>query len=204
MCSLTLISSPHLARSYHHLFPVPAYQELPPESAQQLADAVTSGTSPRQLAESLAAQQQASQQQQQAGEDGPGVQGAGQQGQHDSQPPAPRVMAALLASAHAQPCELPHALYCFGCLRDLTPASASQGAAGGRAAAPPMVLHCGRCHHLFCFDCDSYVHESLHNCPGCESRNRGAAAATPSEGWGVGAATAHSPGGDSEAMMVDG
>jgi hypothetical protein len=26
VCGLTLISSPHLARSYHHLFPVPAYE----------------------------------------------------------------------------------------------------------------------------------------------------------------------------------
>lgn len=23
---------------------------------------------------------------------------------------------------------------------------------------------------MFCFDCDAYIHESLHNCPGCESR----------------------------------
>jgi len=27
-CGLTLISSPHLAKSYHHLFPVPMYQEM--------------------------------------------------------------------------------------------------------------------------------------------------------------------------------
>ena len=27
VCGLTLVSSPHLARSYHHLFPVPAFQE---------------------------------------------------------------------------------------------------------------------------------------------------------------------------------
>eukprot|EP01137_Pigoraptor_chileana_P018052 Opistho-2@76970 len=31
VCGLTLISSPHLARSYHHLFPLPAFHELPPE-----------------------------------------------------------------------------------------------------------------------------------------------------------------------------
>ena len=29
VCSLTLVSSPHLARSYHHLFPVPAFEPLP-------------------------------------------------------------------------------------------------------------------------------------------------------------------------------
>ena len=21
---------------------------------------------------------------------------------------------------------------------------------------------------MFCYECDNYVHESLHNCPGCE------------------------------------
>ena len=29
ICGLTLISSPHLARSYHHLFPVKAFTEVP-------------------------------------------------------------------------------------------------------------------------------------------------------------------------------
>jgi len=30
VCQLTLVSSPHLARSYHHLFPVENFKELPP------------------------------------------------------------------------------------------------------------------------------------------------------------------------------
>ena len=29
-CRLTLISAPHLARSYHHLFPVPVFQDRTP------------------------------------------------------------------------------------------------------------------------------------------------------------------------------
>ncbi|KAF3821737.1 hypothetical protein GH733_009779 [Mirounga leonina] len=31
ICGLTLVSAPHLARSYHHLFPLDAFQELPLE-----------------------------------------------------------------------------------------------------------------------------------------------------------------------------
>uniref|UniRef100_A0ACB8ER87 General transcription factor IIH subunit 2 n=1 Tax=Sphaerodactylus townsendi TaxID=933632 RepID=A0ACB8ER87_9SAUR len=31
VCSLTLVSAPHLARSYHHLFPLDAFQEVPVE-----------------------------------------------------------------------------------------------------------------------------------------------------------------------------
>jgi transcription initiation factor TFIIH subunit 2 len=30
VCGLTLVSSPHLARSYHHLFPVKAFSEVLP------------------------------------------------------------------------------------------------------------------------------------------------------------------------------
>ncbi|GFH32341.1 VWFA domain-containing protein, partial [Haematococcus lacustris] len=36
VCRLTLISSPHLARSYHHLFPVEPFQELSQQQVQQL------------------------------------------------------------------------------------------------------------------------------------------------------------------------
>jgi hypothetical protein len=54
-------------------------------------------------------------------------------------------------------------------------AAAAAMAAGG--APPPMVLRCPLCRHAFCFDCDAYVHERLHNCPGCECSGAGAAAA---------------------------
>ncbi|XP_030385499.1 general transcription factor IIH subunit 2 [Scaptodrosophila lebanonensis] len=37
-CGLTLVSAPHLARSYHHLFPVPNYEELSMESVPQLSE----------------------------------------------------------------------------------------------------------------------------------------------------------------------
>lgn len=39
VCGLTLVSSPHLARSYHHLFPIPLFTELtPPTDAEAAAD----------------------------------------------------------------------------------------------------------------------------------------------------------------------
>lgn len=51
---------------------------------------------------------------------------------------------------------------CHGCLMNLmASAQADQ--------EPGVVLQCSLCRHLFCFDCDVYIHESLHNCPGCES-----------------------------------
>ena len=30
ICGLTLVSSPHLARSYHHLFPITLFNDVPP------------------------------------------------------------------------------------------------------------------------------------------------------------------------------
>ena len=54
---------------------------------------------------------------------------------------------------------------CHGCCMDLT-------AAGQNDQEPGVVLQCPSCRHLFCFDCDVYIHESLHNCPGCECSNQ--------------------------------
>jgi transcription initiation factor TFIIH subunit 2 len=74
ICSLTLVSSPSLARSYHHLFPVPVYQEKK-----------ENGT-------------------------------------------------------------------CFACRESID-----------------IFFQCPRCMKDFCNDCDLYIHDSLHNCPGCTS-----------------------------------
>lgn len=52
--------------------------------------------------------------------------------------------------------------HCHGCLTDLS-------APDKEEQEPGVVLKCSGCKHLFCFDCDLYIHESLHNCPGCEA-----------------------------------
>ncbi|KAJ4960862.1 hypothetical protein NE237_020772 [Protea cynaroides] len=91
ICGLTLVSSPHLARSYHHLFPITPFDEVP--------------SSPL----------------------------------NNPQHRLPR--------------------FCFGCWQSLLhPGNKSSF----RAACP-------KCNQHFCIDCDIYIHESLHNCPGCES-----------------------------------
>lgn len=45
---------------------------------------------------------------------------------------------------------------CYGCL---TPLKSGKG----------IISQCTKCHALFCFACDMYVHEVLHNCPKCET-----------------------------------
>ncbi|PNH05866.1 General transcription factor IIH subunit 2, partial [Tetrabaena socialis] len=105
-CGLTLISSPHLARSYHHLFPVPPYSE---DSEERAAEAEVV----------LRAQ--------------------------------PAMREEVTTST---------GVYCFGCLREV-----SRPGATGQLH---LTLRCGQCKQVFCFECDAYVHEQLHNCPGCE------------------------------------
>ncbi|CEO99957.1 unnamed protein product (mitochondrion) [Plasmodiophora brassicae] len=84
VCSLTLVSSPHLARSYHHLFPLAPFVDV----TEQLSDR--------------------------------------------------------------------HAVECYGCHIEIK-------------VDESLVLRCESCTQVFCWDCDQYIHESLHNCPGCLS-----------------------------------
>ncbi|XP_025000553.1 general transcription factor IIH subunit 2 isoform X3 [Gallus gallus] len=79
ICGLTLVSAPHLARSYHHLFPLDAFQEIPLEEYQ--------------------------------GE-----------------------------------------RYCQGCQAEIKDQN---------------VYICKTCKNAFCVECDVFVHDSLHCCPGC-------------------------------------
>ncbi|XP_023933479.1 general transcription factor IIH subunit 2 [Lingula anatina] len=78
-CGLTLVSAPHLARSYHHLFPLESYKEVQDKSS-------------------------------------------------------------VLQS------------HCFSCQTEFT---------------EHPVYVCGRCQKGFCIDCDVFIHEALHSCPGC-------------------------------------
>ncbi|KAI7730678.1 hypothetical protein M8C21_023042 [Ambrosia artemisiifolia] len=90
ICGLTLVSSPHLARSYHHLFPVTPFDDVAPM---------------------------------------------------------------LLPNQHRRPKS------CFGCQQSLL----------NPGNMPIRCVTCPKCKQFFCLDCDIYIHESLHNCPGCES-----------------------------------
>lgn len=120
-CGLTLILSTHLARSYHHLFPLRNWVEVPwGEAAKSVA--------------------------------------------------------------------------CYACLNPFPdaprPTAKGKGkeaaaAGGGEKAAGEKVkgisesgrYACEVCGNHFCIDCDVFAHEVLHNCAGCQSDTRAAAAA---------------------------
>lgn len=97
VCGLMLILSTHLARSYHHLVPLPPYKEVPVAAS------------------------------------------------YDSQ-------------------------YCFGCQlkfpRGVRPGTKSKGTLESLTSSR---YRCMKCEKDFCINCDVFVHEVLHNCPGCEN-----------------------------------
>ncbi|KAJ2784992.1 hypothetical protein H4R18_000806 [Coemansia javaensis] len=94
VCGLPLVSAPHLARSYRHLFPEENFVEIPP--------------------------------------------------------------AATAARA------------CYGCGMDWADPQKPQPARDApKPAAGGSRYQCPACRHVFCLDCDIFIHETLHNCPGC-------------------------------------
>jgi transcription initiation factor TFIIH subunit 2 len=93
VCGLQLNSSTHIARSHHHLFPVPNFPEMLTNTQQTVKT----------------------------------------EGQGDKSEPI-----------RSQ---------CEGCLIEFS--------------ADSLRTQCPNCHGLFCVDCDVFIHESLHNCPGC-------------------------------------
>jgi transcription initiation factor TFIIH subunit 2 len=45
---------------------------------------------------------------------------------------------------------------CFGCQVEI---DSTDGSA--------LQTECPKCHTVFCVECDIFIHDSLHNCPGC-------------------------------------
>lgn len=88
ICGLTLVIAPHLARSYHHLFPLAPFKE----------------TSNNDL-------------------------------DHNSRP-----VGKIYHNCHG--CQIP-------------------------LANESTVFKCETCHKPFCIECDIFIHETLHSCPGC-------------------------------------
>lgn len=97
ICGLMLILLTHLARLYHHLVPLPQYQEVP------------------------------------------------------------------VASSYKSNA-------CYGCLLQFPEGHSEDELAKKLGSISSSRYRCENCSQDFCIDCDVFVHEVLHNCPGCESR----------------------------------
>jgi transcription factor Ssl1 len=68
---------------------------------------------------------------------------------------------------------------CFACLKMIGTVIIADSSSGkGRIGKIPssdapgdeiLRFQCPACKNLFCPDCDAYLHDTLHNCPGCIS-----------------------------------
>jgi len=114
-CGLTLILSTHLARSYHHLFPLRNWLEVSWADAKKTKACFSCLASFPEI---------------------PKAKGKGKEKEREGQ---------LAVSLAAE----------------------SRGISeSGRYA-------CEVCRNHFCIDCDVFAHEIVHNCPGCQSDERG-------------------------------
>lgn len=185
VCGLKLVLAPHLARSFHHLFPVPPFEEIAEEVAVGLGgrreavtdapgggnggntavpDAVGSIHLPSSIfsdvAESAISLSYPA---------GGLLVGSGETAR------SVRIDATLLMSSSGS------GRSCYGCLKvigvhvdedDVGKGGENRRKVGGRSAGggpgpDPLRFQCPDCCNVFCADCDAYLHETLHNCPGC-------------------------------------
>ena len=134
VCQLKLVLSPHLARSFHHLFPVAPFPEVSIEASEA-----------REL------------------------EGKGPAVSSSLSTPLKRTTAVELDNSLS----IAPKLNCFACLRPFGPIADESNRATSSSAnkknegEETLRFQCPECQNFFCMDCDAFLHESLHNCPGC-------------------------------------
>ena len=158
VCGLKLVLAPHLARSFHHLFPVPAFADVPIDVF------LSASTIPsKSLSDKLA----------------PVSSG--------TVLPQKNVYT-LDSSMVCRSKEYDRCCFsCLKLIGTIIPSTSSKSSSrkskgnsknsngndekqqGSRDAPDEEILRfqCPNCKNVFCADCDALLHETLHNCPGC-------------------------------------
>ena len=151
VCGLALILAPHLARSHHHLFPQPPFIDLPPHIQLSTTTADNSITpivaSSSQLLPNTTSTSI------------PMVSSSNNNNNNNNDVVVE--MDATLVTSY-EDCDR----CCFACLKwiGLQPTNSN------KHDSPEILrFQCPNCKNIFCADCDAFLHESLHNCPGCLS-----------------------------------
>ena len=202
VCGLKLVLAPHLARSFHHLFPVPPFAEVAEEvdvahHDNASVDGNNGGgdeTAPSSSADVIGSAPPSS-----VAADAdvtsstPTFEVVSSANTATAAEPATRTVRIdaklLVSSRECDRC-------CFACLKIIgvhrpaqqpaknrkttesvvTAASSSSATVKNNdndnlnalADRPePLRFQCPDCRNVFCADCDAYLHETLHNCPGC-------------------------------------
>jgi transcription initiation factor TFIIH subunit 2 len=139
-CDLTLILSTHLARSYHHLFPLQNWSEVSwtQAAAREKEEGGSAGESSACFACLTPFPPLRDRPKSAKGKEKASDKGSMQRASHSQRP------------SHAQ-----------------RPSSKAADSSGVSESGRYM---CATCRRFFCIDCDVYAHEIIHNCPGCQSR----------------------------------
>ena len=120
VCSLTLVSSPQLARSYHHILPVKNYIEV---TSENINNNINSNNH------------------------------VNNNHNNNNSNDVDMIIRKPPASSSSSSTDR----MCYGCqyvLRD----------------GVDLITRCPDCQEIFCIECDEFVHQNLHTCPGCINR----------------------------------
>jgi transcription initiation factor TFIIH subunit 2 len=176
VCGLKLVLAPHLARSFHHLFPVSPFSEIPEDF--EIANIVNNDKSinvvvPNKVTSSfqlppIVTSSLSSHQPDKINSFGFKT----QQGMNNIDTTKEiRIDSSILFNS--QDCDR----CCFSCLKVIgvqpveesdTKKNKSKTASNpSDSSAASLRFQCPDCKNVFCADCDSFLHGTLHNCPGC-------------------------------------
>ena len=157
VCGLKLVVAPHLARSFHHLFPVPPFAQIlvmEDEPEQEDKD-------PQAPADDKKKKKKTN------NNNNKSTSSSALVSSSSSSSPSPLSLTKdlLLDSSLDDTC-------CFACTRPLwapKPTTSNTNDVNNNTTTLYEWLRfaCPDCHNVFCFDCDAFLHERLHNCPGC-------------------------------------
>ncbi len=169
VCSLQLNSSSHIARSYHHLFPVPNFIEFTviyDKATEEYAAIMTEKVmDPDTMMIEIDGDEDTSDK---AGTGKGGVE-IEVEGESEGAGATTAAGAGIIVKQEIVKEEsgsdgkkkkekiiplVDIKIRCHGCLQLI-------------AIANKVVFQCPRCVNLFCVECDLFIHDSLHNCPGC-------------------------------------
>ena len=193
VCGLRLILAPHLARTFHHLFPVRPFEELDEaETIQNTDHKHQNGDGPKDSDDTtingkkgwdllpttsssaftpIMSISSSTEFTFMVSSSTPQAMDLllGQKPKLTSSLTTINIGPSIMAnSADCDRC-------CFGCLKIIGCKSindttnglsyGSKDVTGNKEAI--LRFQCPDCHNVFCPDCDAFLHETLHNCPGC-------------------------------------
>lgn len=156
VCGLKLVLAPHLARSFHHLFPVPLFQEVP-EDKEIVKDPKSECLELPSITSSSCYSADPS---------------ATKIGFNKNEETKQVLIDSSLVLT-SKDCDR----VCFGCLKTIGVHKIVDPNKKKSYVKPSdgndveiLRFECPECKNIFCSDCDEFLHETLHNCPGCLCR----------------------------------